>query len=104
MLKSRTSPWLTILFIQSTFQDMSYSKGYYERQYRCERSMVIEQQHPNIRLAWIDVEFNPGPQNESNSGKEWNSEVVCLKKSIKYRNLFDLRPKASKPDSIVIDL
>jgi hypothetical protein len=53
----------------------------------------------------MDVESNPGPYNENNPRAEWNSEVVCIQKSIKYtrRNLFDLRSIASKPDSVVID-
>jgi hypothetical protein len=53
----------------------------------------------------MDVESNPGPYNENNPGAEWNNEVVCIQKSIKYTrsNLFDLRSIASKPDSVVID-
>jgi hypothetical protein len=31
----------------------------------------------------MDVESNPGPHKENNPGAEWNSEVVCTKKSIK---------------------
>ena len=54
----------------------------------------------------MDVESNPGPNNENNASAVWNSGVICTKKYIiKYarRDLFKFRSIAVKPNSVVVD-